>query len=114
MVYDSHGLHHFHRRKRIHQKHEKYPHPNKWKGIMDKLIFVVGVAGPIVTLPQILKIWIEQNATGVSVVSWIAYLILATFWLIYGIMHKEKPIIVAYTGWIIAELLVIIGTFIYG
>ena len=36
------GYHHFHRRKRIHLKHEKYPHPNKWKRLIDKISQAVG------------------------------------------------------------------------
>jgi len=45
------GLHHFHRRKRIYQKHEPYPHPDKWKRFMDHAIYCVGVFGPIMTIP---------------------------------------------------------------
>ncbi|MFW5746020.1 MAG: SemiSWEET family transporter [Nanoarchaeota archaeon] len=70
--------------------------------------------GPIMTIPQLCKIWVEKNAAGVSAVSWIAYLVTAFFWLTYGIMHKEKPIIFTYSGWIIIEVFIIIGTFVYG
>ncbi|HJO01876.1 MAG: PQ-loop domain-containing transporter [Candidatus Woesearchaeota archaeon] len=108
------GLHHFHIRKRVHQKHESYPHPHKWKRFMDKAIYVAGVFGPLMTLPQLTKIWIEKNAAGVSVISWASYLIAAIFWLIYGIMHKEKPIIFAYSLWIGLEILIVVGTIIYG
>ena len=97
---DSVGTHHYHRRKRIHQGHEEYPHPDAIKRVMDKMIYFVGVAGPIMTLPQLFKIWVEKNAAGISVISWITYLVLGIFWLSYGIMHKEKPIIVNYILWI--------------
>lgn len=107
-------LHHAHRRKRIHQKHEPYPHPHKWKRFLDRIIYVVGVAGPIVTIPQITKIWIEKNATGVSLTAWTGYTIFAVIWLLYGIAHKEKPIIITYSAVIIANTFVTIGTFIYG
>ena len=108
------GLHHAHRRKRIHQKHEKYPHPNKWKRRMDKAIYIVGILGPIMTLHQIYKIWFEQNAVGVSPVSWATYLIVACFWVAYGVLHKEKPIIFIFGFWIILDILIVIGTLIYG
>jgi len=113
MTTNSHGLHHHHKRKRIHAKHESYPHPNKWKNFMDKAIYVVGVLGPIMTIPQLAKIWVEKNASGVSIISWTAYLIASGFWVIYGIMHKEKPIIVTYSLWILLDILIIIGTVIY-
>jgi uncharacterized protein with PQ loop repeat len=113
MVHDSHGLHHFHRRKRIHLHHEPYPHPDALKRVMDKLIYVVGVFGPIMTVPQVVKIWIEQNAAGISLVSWVAYLITALFWLAYGVLHKEKPIIFTYLIWVFLDILIITGVAIY-
>tara|TARA_Y100000310_G_scaffold246052_1_gene251159 strand:+ start:1788 stop:2132 length:345 start_codon:yes stop_codon:yes gene_type:complete len=108
------GLHHFHRRKRIHQKHEPYPHPDKWINFMDKAVYVVGAIGPLMTLPQIIKIWFEKDASGVSLISWVGFLSYAIFWLIYGIMHKEKPIIFAYIFWITFQTLVVVGIIVYG
>ena len=107
------GLHHFHRRKRIYQKHEPYPHPDKWKNRMDKLIYVVGIAGPAVAIPQLMNVWFEKNTTGVSPITWSALSVIALFWLIYGIMHKSKPIIITHTGWIIINTLILIGIFIH-
>lgn len=112
MVQD--GMHHFHIRKRIHQKHEPYPHPEKWKKFVDKAIYAVAIFGPLMTLPQVIKIWVEKNAAGVSAITWTAYLLVAVFWLIYGIMHKEKPIIVMNSLWIFLEIFVVAGILIYG
>ncbi len=80
---------------------------------MDRFIYVVGVFGPLMTIPQVTKIWFEKNATGVSVISWISYLLCAIFWLIYGVMHREKPIIVTYAIWIVLDFLIVIGALIY-
>jgi uncharacterized protein with PQ loop repeat len=110
----GYGLHHFHRRKRIYQKHEPYPHPNKWKRLMDRLIYVVGILSPIMTIPQILQVWVEKNAAGVSLVSWFSFLIFSFFWLAYGLMHKEKPIIVMYSCLIVMNAIVVAGVLVYG
>jgi len=114
MIYGTKGLHHFHKRKRKYQKQEPYPHPDKLKRFMDKAIYFVAIFGPIMTLPQVAKIWIDKNASGVSILSWGSYLIVGIFWLIYGIMHKEKPIIIANILWIVLEIFIVIGTLIYG
>jgi len=114
MPHSGLGLHHFHRRMRIHQKHEPYPHPDKWKRFMDRAVYVVGAIGPLMTLPQIIKIWIEKDAAGVSIITWSAYLFYGVFWLIYGIMHREKPIIFAYIFWVTLQAFVVIGAIIYG
>jgi len=111
MVHDTFGLHHFHRRKRIYQRHEPYPHPNKWKRLMDKLIYVVGIIGPIMTLPQLIEVWF-YNSSGVSPITWFTYFLIDIFWLVYGFMHKEKPIIFIYMCWMIVNFLVALGAII--
>jgi len=94
MPIPSHGLHHFHRRKRIYLNHEPYPHPNKWKRVVDKLIYFVVIIVPLMTVPQVTKVWIDKNVQGISIIAWSTYTIASLFWVIYGVMHKEKPIIV--------------------
>ena len=110
MVHDGHGLLHVHKRKR----EGDFPHQDKTKRLLDRGVYVAGIVGPIMTIPQILKIWVERNATGVSVYSLIAYAICSSVWLAYGIVHKEKPIIITYILWIILDIFIIIGTFMYG
>ena len=114
MVQKQGGLHHAHVRKRIHEKHEPYPHPERFRRFMDKSIYVVAIVGPVMTIPQVTKIWISKNAAGISLISWVTYLITAFFWLIYGHLHKVKPIIFSGYLWIVLEVLIIIGAVLYG
>lgn len=113
MSHNTLGLHHFQLRKRIHEGLEAYPHPDKFKRVIDKLIFFVGLVGPIMTIPQVTNIWIDKNAAGVSLITWSTYVVTSIFWLMYGISHKEKPIIVTYTAWLFLDASVAVGTFIY-
>jgi uncharacterized protein with PQ loop repeat len=114
MVNDTAGLHHLHKRKRIHQKHEKFPHPNKWKRYLDHVIIAVAIIGPLMTIPQIYKIWIYHNASGVSLLTWSTYLLTSFIWLAYSIAHKDKALFLAYVLWIIITFLVVIGVLLYG
>jgi uncharacterized protein with PQ loop repeat len=107
------GLHHYHLRKRKFEKLESYPHPELSRRIMDHLIYVVGVLGPIFTIPQVLTIYLHHDAAGVSAISWLAYFLFSIFWFIYGLMHDEKPIIIANGLGIILNGLVAIGAFMY-
>jgi len=107
------GQHHVHKRKRIHQKHEPYPHPEKWKRLMDRLIYIVGILGPVMSVPQLLDIWIGRSTAGVSLVTWGAFLLMSFFWLAYGIMHRDKPIILTYICWIAVESMIVFGIIIY-
>jgi len=108
------GLHHIHKRKRIHQKHESYPHPNPVKRAVDILAYVIGIAGPLITIPQALKVWINQDASGLSLISWAGYIVVAVFWIIYGILHKEKPLILTYILWVMVHAAVVAGIIFYG
>ena len=81
---------------------------------MDKLIYVVAIVGPIMTIPQVTKIWIDKNAAGVSIITWLAYAIASLFWVIYGIMHKEKPIILTSVLLLILDVFIVVGAIIYG
>ncbi len=114
MVHGSTGLHHFHKRVRKHEKLEPYPHPNKFKRFMDKAIFVVGIFGPLMTIPQVMKVWLNKNVSGISPITWSAFIFIASFWLCYGILHKEKPIIITQSLWFTMHLSILAGVIIYG
>tara|TARA_Y100000310_G_C20625976_1_gene785900 strand:+ start:403 stop:696 length:294 start_codon:yes stop_codon:yes gene_type:complete len=95
---------------KIKKKYQK----SKWKKVIDKAIYVIAFFGIIMTLPQVYNIWIGKNAIGVSAISWIAYLVVAITWLAYGLVHKYKPIIYSNCLWIVLDLFIISGVFIYG
>lgn len=113
MPKNSAGLHHFHVRKRIHVKHEQYPHQNKWVNLMDKLIYLVGVIGPIMTVPQLYEVWSKKAANSLSLVTWASWTVLSCFWLVYAIMHKSWPLIISEILWVIVEAGVLAGIIIY-
>lgn len=82
--------------------------------LLDKVVLTVGVIGPLMTIPQILKIYILQDATGVSVLSWGAYALLDIPWILYGLLHGVRPILVTYSLWVIMNCLVVSGALMYG
>jgi uncharacterized protein with PQ loop repeat len=68
----------------------------------------------LTTIPQVLTIWIGQQAAGVSIVSWSAYLVSAILWFCFGMQKKDKNIYLPCVGWIVLDLGVIMGVIIYG
>ena len=108
------GEYHRHVRKRIHKHHEPYPHPDKLKRAVDNFSYIVGVIGPLLTIPQIYRIWFYQEAAGVSLVTWSGFVVVAVFWLMYGLLHKEKPLIMTYILWIVLQGIVVAGVVVYG
>ena len=108
------GRHHLHKRKRIHLKHEKYPHPKKFKRVFDNVIFIVAILGPFMALPQLIKIWVNENAAGVSIISWGAFFVISIFWFAYGVLHRERPIIISSSIWATLQLFIVVGIVLYG
>jgi uncharacterized protein with PQ loop repeat len=68
----------------------------------------------VMTVPQILTIWVSQQAAGVSVLSWSAYLLSAVLWFWFGIQQRDKNIYLPCVGWIGLDAAVIVGALIYG
>ena len=114
MTLDSSGLGHLHFRKRVHSKKEKYPSPYKKIRMLDKVIYVAGIVGPLMMIPQIIKIFITKDAEGVSLLSYAAFVILSFVWFSYGVVHKEKPIIITHILWAACHITIVVGVLLYG
>ena len=81
---------------------------------MSRLLGAMSVFTMLMTIPQVLTIWIGQQAAGVSVLSWSAYLVSAVLWLGHGIQKRDKNIYLACIGWIVLDVAVIAGVVLYG
>jgi uncharacterized protein with PQ loop repeat len=67
----------------------------------------------LMTIPQVLTIWLSHQAAGVSLVSWSTYLVSAVIWLWFGIQKHDKNIYLPCVGWIFLDSAVIMGAIIY-
>lgn len=109
-------LHHLHLRKRKHPSTAGDPYPHTSLGIrfLDKLLVFVAVVGPLANISQIIKIYGEMDAEGVSLTSWCMYAVFNIIWIVYGIVHKEKTILLAHILWFLTQAVVVIGIILYG
>lgn len=108
------AFHHLHIRKRIHSQKEAYPHPDPWKRAIDKATFVAAIAAPLLTLPQLVKILVERTAQSISLVTWGIYTVVSLIWLLYGIAHKEPPIIIANSLFFAIDLAIVASALVLG
>lgn len=67
----------------------------------------------LMTLPQVLTIWLGHQAAGVSVWSWGAYLLSALLWFWYGLKQRDRNIYLPCIGWIVLDAAVIAGALLY-
>ena len=108
------GLHHIQMRKRKAHELEPFPARSTFLRVLDRVVLVVGIVGPLTCIPQGLKIYLTQDATGVSVVAWALPGLFNIPWIMYGFLHKERPIVVTYTLWFVMNTLVVIGALQHG
>ena len=67
----------------------------------------------LMTIPQVLTIWLSHQAGGISLLSWSAYLVSAVIWFWFGIQKRDKNIYLPCVGWIVLDSAVIVGAIIY-
>lgn len=100
------GFHHaFHR-------HSHLKSSGKTKGVIDLIdrsAYLMGAVSVAVNVPQLIAVWTSPSIAGVSIVSWIGFLTGSIFWLAYGLLHHEKPIIVINGGLLIIQGLIVLG-----
>jgi uncharacterized protein with PQ loop repeat len=102
--------HHLHTRRR----QEPYPANTSGLRVLDAVVYVAGIVGPLATIPQVLQIYTTHNASGISFLTWGVYALLDIPWVIYAFAHREPPLIVCYSLWFLFNSLVAIGVLLYG
>jgi hypothetical protein len=67
-------------------------HPSHDELILRRLLAGMSIFTMLMTIPQVLTIWFGQQAAGVSILSWSAYLLSAVLWFWFGIQKHDKNI----------------------
>jgi uncharacterized protein with PQ loop repeat len=78
------------------------------------VIFVVAIVEPLGVIPQLITIFLHQNASNIAILTWVAFVVFDIAWLWYGLESKSKPLIVSSALYTFLEFLVVIGAIAYG
>ena len=78
-----------------------------------RLLGAMSVFAMLMTIPQVLTIWVGHNAAGVSILTWGTYFISAVLWLFFGCWQGDKNIYLPCIGWLVLDSSVILGALIY-
>ena len=81
--------------------------------VFSRALGAMSVFTMLMTVPQVLTIWVGHQAAGVSVVSWSAYLLSAILWFAYGLQKRDRNIYLPYVGWVGLDAAVIVGALVY-
>ena len=82
--------------------------------VLRRLLGGMSVFTLLMTVPQVLTIWVGHQAAGVSVLSWSAYLLSAVLWFWFGLQQGDRNIYLPCVGWVAVDSAVIAGALVYG
>jgi uncharacterized protein with PQ loop repeat len=83
--------------------------PHRLVRTMDALAYLASFASFFFTLDQVRIIWVEHTVAGVSLLAWTFYTVSACVWLGYGLVHRERIIIIVNGAACITNALIVAG-----
>ena len=83
--------------------------PSPSAGPLEKVLGALSIVTMLATVPQVVKVWTALDVSGVSLVSWVTYLVAACLWFVHGIQKHDRSIYLACIGWIVLDAAVVIG-----
>lgn len=102
-------------RRSLHRKELPATDPGRRRRIVgiDTLAYTVSILSLLSTADQVRIVWVEHNTSGVSFLSWAFYTMSALVWFVYGIVHKDKVLIITNFLWAAFALAIVIGVGAY-
>jgi uncharacterized protein with PQ loop repeat len=86
----------------------------KPKSAIDYLIYFFVFTTPLFEIPQAYLIYSNQDASDVSVLTWSYFSVSSVAWVTYGVRKRIKPVIFAYSLYLVIETTIVVGIFRYG
>lgn len=74
----------------------------------DRLVLVVAVLYPFSSFPQLVTVF-SGKTEGVSLLTWVFFLICSALFLVYGVRRRVPPMIVSNSLWLVMDAIVITG-----
>jgi uncharacterized protein with PQ loop repeat len=88
--------------------------PDAPASTLEKVLRAMSVFTMLMTVPQVYIVWVHHDVGGVSLLSWLAYLLSACMWFVYGWQKRDKTIYLACIGWILLDAAIVAGVIVYG
>jgi uncharacterized protein with PQ loop repeat len=107
------SYHFYHHRRKQPATAKKAASKRQSKPLIDPLMGVAAVVQPMMATPQIYAIYTQHSNAGVSLLTWLGFMLIGLVFLLYGIAHRIKPFIITQILWFIVDFLVVIGVLIY-
>jgi uncharacterized protein with PQ loop repeat len=80
---------------------------------VDRLIYIAAIVEPLFSLPQSYHIFSTKSAADISIITWVGFELMTLIWIWYGIVHKEKTILIYQSLFFIIDGSVVVGALLY-
>jgi uncharacterized protein with PQ loop repeat len=88
----------------------KPPPLRKASPLLERAVYLSAILGPFSSVPQIYAIWfVDTSPVGVSMTTWLLFLLISVLWLAYGIVRRDRPLIISNSIWIVLEVIIVVG-----
>ena len=87
------------------------PHHKKGTSKLGDAMYFVAVFGPVLTIPQLAKIWENGSPAELSFLTWFSYFIISALWFFYGLKTKDRPLILCNGFYLIINLLIVLSIY---
>lgn len=81
--------------------------------VINLIALIIGIMGPLSSAPQAWMIYTTHDATGVSIWTWLLFLVFNFTMIFYGAVHRLMPIVVSNVTWVVVEIIIIAGILMY-
>ena len=76
-------------------------------------MYGVAIVAPLALLPQVIQLYVTHDASALSISSFFLLAFLNSLWIIYGLIHREMPIVVSSLLFTIFHIVIISGIVMY-
>jgi len=81
--------------------------------LFNQVAYVVGIVSSLFNIPQVISIWVDKSAEGVSVLSWVGFALASLFWLAYAIRRKESALIITFSLSLFFQMVIVVGAILW-
>ena len=79
----------------------------------DRVLYAFSIITILMTIPQVLSVWTNRSAEGVSILTWGTYLVSACVWLVHGLEQRDPTIYRACLAWIVLDAAIVVGAVVF-
>lgn len=92
---------------------EPFPARSLFKRGLDRFMYGVALLAPLALVPQIYQLFVTRETGGLSLTTWVLLAVVNFLWTLYGLVHKDKHLIIANGLLFLCHLVLLAGLVLY-